>query len=274
MKDQYAVFGNPIAQSKSPVIHHMFAAQTKQILEYRAYLVEIDGFNEAAQDFLAAGGLGLNITVPFKVDAFKFSQQVSPAATLAGAVNTLSFRNDTIVGDNTDGVGMVRDIVEGCGWELKGKRVLMLGAGGAAAGVLHPLLQERPATLVIANRTLAKAQHLLEKASSSNSVSELCATTLEELNTPFDVIINASSAGLAGEPPQISEAVIQPATFCYDMVYGPQQTPFLKWAQKHGASELSDGLGMLVEQAAESFYIWRGVRPKTSAVLQTLRSQL
>lgn len=268
--DRYAVFGNPIAHSKSPHIHRLFAAQTGQDMVYDALLVPLDSFARAVADFQAQGGRGANVTVPFKQAAWALAEECSPRAQRAGAVNTLVLRDDgSRYGDTTDGVGLVRDLCSNHGMDLTGRRVLLLGAGGAARGVLEPLLAERPQQLVIANRTVAKAQDLVR---SFADLGTLQASSFDALaGASFDVIINATAAGLQGEVAPLPAGVIMPGGCAYDMMYGDTPTDFVRWAQQHGAAQAHDGLGMLVEQAAESFYLWRGVRPETAPVIAQLR---
>lgn len=275
MTDRYAVFGNPIAHSKSPLIHTAFAEQTRQDLLYERQLVEPNKFIETARQFFASGGSGLNITVPFKLEAFELADVLSERAEAAGAVNTLKKMPDgKIYGDNTDGAGLLRDITHNLGWKIHGKRVLLLGAGGAVRGVIAPLLAEQPSRIVIANRTLGKAEALVKDFSVGKSAQEiklLRASSLHIHARPFDIVINGTSASLQGAMPDLDPAILNPNACCYDMMYGAQLTLFLQWAQRHGAKEVVDGLGMLVEQAAESFYLWRGVRPETKAVMEQLR---
>lgn len=275
MTDRYAVFGNPIAHSKSPLIHTAFAEQTRQDLLYERQLVEPNKFIETARQFFASGGSGLNITVPFKLEAFELADVLSERAEAAGAVNTLKKMPDgKIYGDNTDGAGLLRDITHNLGWKIHGKRVLLLGAGGAVRGVIAPLLAEQPSRIVIANRTLGKAEALVKDFSVGKSAQEiklLRASSLHIHARPFDIVINGTSASLQGAMPDLDPAILNPNACCYDMMYGAQLTLFLQWAQRHGAKEVVDGLGMLVEQAAESFYLWRGVRPETKVVMEQLR---
>jgi shikimate dehydrogenase len=270
MTDRYAVMGNPIAHSKSPRIHTLFAAQFGHDIEYRAILVEPGHFPQAVAEFLAEGGKGINITVPFKEEAWALAGKRSARAERAGAVNTLVLGpSGSHYGDNTDGAGLVRDLRYNHGCELTGKRLLLLGAGGAARGVIGPLLDERPAQLVIANRTPDKAVELAHAFHDSGLV-EGC--SLEALaGRSFDVIINATAAGLHGEVPELPPEVVQSHSWCYDLMYGNEPTAFTRWAQAGGALRTIDGLGMLVEQAAESFFLWRGVRPDTEAVIRALR---
>lgn len=273
MTDRYAVMGNPIAHSKSPAIHAMFARQTGQDIGYTAILVEPERFPEALDEFQQGGGKGLNITVPFKQEAWRQAHERSARAERAGAVNTLVFRPDGArYGDNTDGVGMVRDLRQNHGATIAGRRVLVLGAGGAVRGVLEPLLAEQPARLVIANRTPAKAVELAQLFADAGPVAGCGFDDL--VGQQFDLIINGTAASLQGEVPPLPPAVLAEGGWCYDMMYGAEPTPFLRWAQQHGAAKTLDGLGMLVEQAAESFYLWRGVRPATAPVIEALRQSL
>ncbi|MGF6592641.1 shikimate dehydrogenase [Pseudomonas sp. 2835] len=270
--DQYVVFGNPIGHSKSPLIHRLFADQTGQQLEYSTLLAPLDDFSMCAQGFFKQG-LGANVTVPFKEEAYRLVDSLTPRAQRAGAVNTLSKLSDgTLQGDNTDGAGLVRDLTVNAGVQLTGKRILLLGAGGAVRGVLEPLLAHNPASLVIANRTVEKAEQLAREFADLGPVA---ASGFDWLEEPVDLIINATSASLAGELPPISASLIEPGkTVCYDMMYGKEPTPFCRWASEHKAAKVLDGLGMLAEQAAEAFFIWRGVRPDTAPVLDELRRQL
>ncbi len=265
MTDRYAVFGHPIAHSKSPQIHAAFARQTGQDMTYEAILAPLDGFADSIAQFAAAGGRGANVTVPFKVEAYKLARRLSPRAQRAGAVNTLSFDADGILGDNTDGAGVVADLTRNLNRTLAGKRILLLGAGGAARGVIGPLLELQPATLVIANRTVSRAQELADLFGHG-----VTACSFDAANTPFDLVINATAASLAGELPPLSASIFNTTTLAYDMMYG-RDTPFLSFARTHGAAT-ADGLGMLVEQAAEAFFVWRGVRPDTAAVIASLRA--
>ena len=272
MTDHYAVMGNPIAHSKSPRIHTLFAAQFGHDIEYRAILVEPGHFARAVADFQAQGGKGLNITVPFKEEAWALATARSARAQRAGAVNTLLLNpSGAHYGDNTDGMGLVRDLKNNLGCQLAGRRVLLLGAGGAARGVVEPLLDEKPSLLVIANRTPGKAMELVRTFQDSGRV-EGCG--LDELaGRSFDVIINATAAGLRGEIPALPRGVVQVHSWCYDMMYADEPTAFMRWAQEQGAERTLDGLGMLVEQAAEAFFLWRNVRPATGPVIQTLRQR-
>ena len=270
--DRYGVFGNPIGHSKSPLIHRLFAEQTGQQLSYEALLAPLDGFTAFARDFFA-NGRGGNVTVPFKEQAYQLADSLTPRAQRAGAVNTLSKQDDGgLLGDNTDGAGLVRDLTVNAGVALKGKRILLLGAGGAARGVVAPILAENPQALVIANRTVEKAEQLAKLFADLGPV---VAAGFDWLEAPVDLIINATSASLAGELPPISPSLIQPGhTVCYDMMYGKGLTAFNQWASEQGAARTLDGLGMLVEQAAEAFFLWRGVRPDSASVLAELRQQL
>ena len=270
--DRYAVIGNPIAHSKSPEIHARFAAQTGENLSYERLLAPLDGFAETVRAFIENGGRGLNVTVPFKLEAYEMTTGLTNRARIAGAVNTLLLGGAEIIGDNTDGVGLVADIVQNVGMSLSGKRLLLLGAGGAARGVLQPLIDENPSELVIANRTLGKAHELTEIFSARTSV-PISACAFSALQGKFDIVINATSAGLADEMPDVPGSIFGSGTLAYDMVYGKQPTRFLQFAAQHGAT-VRDGLGMLVEQAAESFFVWRGIRPATAPVLAALRDSL
>lgn len=273
--DRYAVIGNPIAHSKSPAIHAAFARQTGEALTYTHCLAPLDGFVAAVESFRTAGGRGLNVTVPFKLEAFALAIQHSPRALGAGAVNTLAFHGDEILGDNTDGAGLVRDLLHNLGFELSGRRVLLLGAGGAARGVILPLLAERPAMLTIANRGADKAHALCAQFVEAAGGIPLQANSLAELSAPvYDIIINATAASLASEAPAVADSVYSNCALAYDMMYAKDETAFMHTARAGGARATADGLGMLVEQAAESFLLWRGVRPDTIPVLAELRRQI
>lgn len=273
MTDRYAVFGNPIKHSKSPDIHTAFAESTDQDLTYEAICVPEDSFTEYVADFLSDDGRGLNITIPFKQDAWELSKVRSPRAELAGAVNTL-YRNEAgeLCGDNTDGIGMVRDIVRNHGGQISGKKVLILGAGGAVRGVLQPVLEEQPAKLVIANRTASKAHELADLVGDLGDVSGSGYDTLPQ--ECFDLVINGTAASLNGEVPPIPVSVLAEDAWCYDMMYSAEPTAFCQWATENGAEKVMDGLGMLVEQAAASFQIWRGVEPDSKAVISKIRNSL
>lgn len=272
MSDLYCVFGNPIAHSRSPAIHAAFAAACGEDLRYEARLAPIDGFAASVAEFAAAGGKGANVTVPFKEEAFRLCGGLSPRAARAGAVNTLVFRPDGILGDNTDGAGLVQDITGNLGFALAGRRILLLGAGGAARGVIAPLLSRDPASLHIANRSSGKAQFLAE---SFVDMAPVSGGSFGELaGKRFDLVINATSASLSGESLPLPEGLFAPGSLAYDMMYGKGETLFLKQARAQGAAQCADGLGMLVEQAAEAFCVWRAVRPPTAAVLAELRRQI
>jgi len=272
--DRYAVIGNPIAHSKSPRIHAAFAAQTGQALRYEALLAPLDGFAATVLAFRAAGGRGMNVTVPFKLEAFALAERLSPRARAAGAVNTLAFGADGIFGDNTDGAGILRDITVNLGCPLGGRRVLLLGAGGAARGALLPLLDAAPASLTIANRSAAKAAALAAEFAGAGPLKPTGGGFGELAGLHFDVVINATSASLSDAAPELPPGLYAPGSLAYDMMYGRGDTPFLAAARRQGAAVLADGLGMLVEQAAESFALWRGVRPDTAPVLTELRAAL
>jgi shikimate dehydrogenase len=272
MSDRYCVLGNPVAHSRSPAIHAQFAAQSGQDLVYEALLAPLDGFADTVRTFIAAGGKGANVTVPFKEEAFRLCTRRSPRAERAGAVNTLVFAADEISGDNTDGAGLVRDIEVNLGFSLAGKRILLLGAGGAARGVIAPLLACQPASLMIANRSADKAQALAQQFSDLAAVD--AGNFAKTAGGSFDVVINATSASLAGEALPLPAGIFAPGSLAYDMMYGKGETPFLALARAQGAAHLADGLGMLVEQAAEAFLVWRGVRPDSRPVLAALRTQL
>ncbi len=270
--DRYAVLGNPVAHSRSPFIHAAFAAQTGQALEYGRLLCPLEGFADALRTFAQSSARGCNVTVPFKLAARRLAQHASERAVLAGAANTLSFREDGWHADNTDGVGLVRDIEINAGVALAGQRVLLVGAGGAGAGVLGPLIAARPACVVVANRTEGKAAALVKRHAEwgrQHGVA-LSACALDKPGSGFGVVLNASASSLAGEAAPVPAEVLAPGAVAVDLMYGPAAAPFLAWAQAAGAVP-RDGLGMLVEQAAEAFFIWRGVRPLTLPVLQALR---
>jgi shikimate dehydrogenase len=267
---RFAVMGNPVAHSKSPLIHKQFAQQFKHNLEYIAIQVDIGGLSQAVEQFRAHGGNGLNITVPFKLDAFRLAEQLSDRAQIAEAVNTLRFdKDDSIFGDNTDGAGLVHDVQHNLGVGLKDKKILVLGAGGAVRGVLAPLLKHAPAQLVVANRTLARARELVH-AFAEHGKLEVC--EFEDLRGKhFDVVVNGTSASLQGELPPLPETLLARNALAYDMMYADHATPFMEWAHLHGAGKVADGIGMLVEQAAESYFVWNGVRPQTRPVIASLR---
>ena len=274
MTDRYVVIGYPIAHSKSPAIHQAFAAQTGQDLRYDTLLSPLDDFAGTWQAFRAAGGRGANVTVPFKEEAWALCQQLSHRARLAGAVNTLSLTaTGELLGDNTDGLGLVQDICVNAGWSLANKRVLLLGAGGAARGVIQPLLAAGVSMLWVANRSVEKAQTLVALFAQEGAVQALALTDLSQVHEPVDVIINATSASLHGERLALPGSLVHADTVAYDMMYG-RDTAFLQWAREHGVQHRRDGLGMLVEQAAEAFFIWRGIRPHTQEILRALRLEL
>ena len=273
MTDRYAVFGNPIKHSKSPQIHAAFAETTDQDLSYEAICVAEDAFDKQVETFLSGAGKGLNITIPFKEEAWKLAEKRSPQAELAGAVNTL-YRDaeGRLCGDNTDGIGMVRDIVNNHSGVIKDKKILILGAGGAVRGVLQPVLQELPAKLVIANRTASKAVALADLVT---DLGDVTGCGYDELgDESFDLIINGTAASLQGEVPPLPEGILAAGGWCYDMMYAAEPTAFCLWATENNADKALDGLGMLVEQAAESFRIWRGVAPNSQAVIEKIRSSL
>jgi shikimate dehydrogenase len=270
--DRYAVIGNPVAHSKSPLIHGAFARQTGQDLEYGRILGALGGFALEVRRFFDTGGCGLNVTVPFKEQAWALASERSARAELAGAVNTLlPLPGGGLHGDNTDGAGLIADLAVNHGFDFRGKRVLLLGAGGASRGVLAPLLGTGLGGLVIANRTASRAREL---GSYAAALGPVCGCGLDALgSSAFDLIVNATSAGLSGEVPEIP-ACLAPGGWTYDMVYADQPTPFCRWGLALGAACALDGLGMLVEQAAESFRLWRGVRPETGPVIEMLRGPL
>ena len=276
MTDRYAVIGNPIAHSKSPQIHAAFARQTGQDIGYTRLLAPPDGFRGIVESFRAAGGRGANVTVPFKLEAFDLADEVSQRAKDAQAANFLNFDGDRSRADNTDGAGLTRDITDNLAFSMAGRRVLLMGAGGAARGALQPLLAQQPAILTIANRTVEKALQLAEafRYHPSAASSVLSGLRYDELaGHHFDLVINATSCSLQGELPPLPAGVFAEGSLAYDMMYGKGLTPFLAFAQSQGTVRLADGLGMLVEQAAESFFLWRGVRPETRPVLELLRNQ-
>jgi shikimate dehydrogenase len=305
MTDKYTVIGNPIAHSKSPQIHKMFAEQTGQDISYEAILTPLDGFAATVERLRKEGFKGCNVTVPFKHEAFNIATELSERAQEAQAVNTLKFVGSTILGDNTDGIGLIKDITQNIKYDIAGKRVLLMGGGGAAYGVAHPLRDQHPIKIRIANRTVEKAQTIEKKIKntpkllitdiSSSSYPGLSVVypnlpkelsykhlssdiqtsrgNLDSLENKYDLIINATSIGLTDEMPEdIPKTIFAPGAVAYNMMYG-RETPFMKFAREHGAAVVSDGLGMLVEQAAESFFIWRGVRPETAPVIAALRKQ-
>ena len=267
--DRYGVMGYPISHSRSPVIHRLFALQTNQSMQYELLQVSPEKLETAIRQFQRTGGKGLNITVPHKSEVAKLVDQSSERARTAGAVNTLSFIGSEIHGDNTDGVGLLRDLEINLGVPVEGANILILGAGGATRGIVGPLLEMQPASLRIANRSLDKAQSLAEHFSASGPVTA-CRFNMVPVSKPYDLIINATSAGLKGEAPPFPAAAVSGNTFCYDLSYGLKPTPFCVWAREAGAERSVMGWGMLVEQAAESFKIWRGVRPDTAPILKQM----
>ena len=272
MTDRYAVIGNPIDFSKSPFIHMSFAQSTDQDIEYTKVLGPLGQFHSTVDEFRQAGGLGMNVTAPFKLDAFQYATQRSAAAELAGAANALKFQGHEVLAENFDGVGLVRDVVHNLGHALKNKRVLLLGAGGAARGALLPFLAEGPRELVISNRNESKAEDLAKIATQHKTVSTTVeAVAMNQLGAmQFDVVFNATSASLRGELPAVPATVFGPDALAYELAYGKGLTPFLRLAQNAGVRQLADGVGMLAEQAAEAFVWWRGVRPDTRHVIKEL----
>jgi shikimate dehydrogenase len=270
MTDRYAVVGNPVAHSKSPLIHAAFARQTGQDLNYDKLLSPVHEFADTVQQFFNDGGKGLNVTVPFKHEAYAMADVLTARAELAGAVNTLKLEDDGhLLGDNTDGAGLVQDITVNHHIILRGKSLLILGAGGAVHGVVGPLLEQQPSRLLVANRTASKA---LVLAQHFRDLGEIAGSGLDELaGQRFDVIINGTAASLEGRVPALPDDVLLPGGACYDMMYSTEDTAFVSWSKQHGAAVSLDGLGMLVEQAAESFRLWRGIRPDTTPVLEMLR---
>lgn len=271
--DRYAVFGNPIKHSKSPQIHKLFAEQTNQSLIYTAELVEAGQFDLAIKRFIQNKGKGLNITVPFKEDAWSCATQRSDRAQRAGAVNTLIVKPEgELFGDTTDGIGLVRDLMQNHNIQIKAKAILLIGAGGAVRGVLEALLEQQPSSLLIANRTKQKAVQL---ANDFSDLGQINGCGLDEINeTSFDIVINGTSASLQGEIPLLPETIFNTNACSYDMMYAADATPFMQWSLTYGAKQVFDGLGMLVEQAAESFYLWRKIRPETKPIIQHIRNLL
>jgi shikimate dehydrogenase len=267
MPDHYAVIGNPVAHSQSPQIHAEFARQTKQELIYERLPAPTDGFIKTIEAFRTRGGLGANVTLPFKVEAFGYATRLTERAAAAQAVNTLKFDGQSVLGDNTDGAGLVNDVERNLGYAIAGQRILLLGSGGAARGVVQPLLVQHPERFVIANRTLVKAHALAQTF--GDGLEAAAYTSLA--GRQFDFVINATSASLAGALPPLPPGIFAQGSLAYDMVYGMGETTFIEFARHEGAAKLADGLGMLVEQAAESFFVWRGVRPDTTPVLALFR---
>ncbi len=268
--DRYGVMGYPVSHSRSPVIHRLFALQTGQHMQYELLQVTPDKLEQAVRQFQRTGGKGLNITVPHKQAVCRLCDHLSERASTAGAANTLSFREGEIHGDNTDGIGLLRDLAVNFGFNLDGANILILGAGGATRGIVGPLLEMQPRSILIANRTIDKAEALVERFGQLGPVSA-CRFNIVPVSDPFDLIINATSAGVHGDTPPYPEAAVTGQTFCYDLSYGLKPTPFSVWAREHGADKSVMGWGMLVEQAAESFNLWRGVRPDTAPVLKQMK---
>jgi shikimate dehydrogenase len=267
--DRYGVMGYPVSHSRSPVIHRLFALQTGQQMQYELLQVSPEKLETAVRQFQRTGGKGLNITVPHKGEVARLVDRMSERASTAGAVNTIAFRDNEVYGDNTDGIGLLRDLGVNLGVELEGANILILGAGGATRGIIGPLLEMQPKSLRVANRTLDKAQALADHFAEQGPISA-CRFNVVPVSEKYDLIINATSAGLQGAAPPYPEAAISDTTFCYDLSYGLNPTPFSVWAREHGAAKSVMGWGMLVEQAAESFNLWRGVRPDTAPVLKQM----
>jgi shikimate dehydrogenase len=267
--DRYGVMGYPVSHSRSPVIHRLFALQTGEEMQYELLQVTPDKLDAAIRQFQRTGGKGLNITVPHKSAVTRIVDQMSERASTAGAVNTIAFRGGEMYGDNTDGIGLLRDLGVNLGINLENANILILGAGGATRGIIGPLLEMQPASLTIANRTINKAEILVKQYQEQGPV-RACRFDVVPVKEPYDLIINATSAGLRGQTPPYPEAAISADTFCYDLSYGLNATPFSVWALDHGAARSVMGWGMLVEQAAESFRLWRGVRPDTEPVLKQM----
>jgi shikimate dehydrogenase len=274
MTDRYAVIGNPIEHSKSPLIHQAFARQTQQKIEYSRILAPLDGFAETIHNLREADFKGANVTIPFKFEAFQLADQLTERASAAGAVNTLLFNENDIVGDNTDGAGLVKDIQQNLAIGFNQKRVLLLGAGGGAEGVLFPILAQHPQLLVIANRNVDKALNMVNKITlqNNNNHTSIKASLFEDLHgQSFDIVINATSSGLTNTNLPLPPGIFAKDSLAYEMMYG-RDTPFMTFARKHGASLVTDGLGMLIEQAAESFFLWRKVRPQTAPIIAQFRA--
>jgi len=269
--DRYALVGHPVSHSRSPLIHQLFARQTGDKLSYELIDATPDQFETAVLGFAAAGGRGMNVTVPHKEAAFAICRSHGAEAIAARAVNTITFRGDSRHGDNTDGTGFIRDLTVNHEREIASKRVLLLGAGGAARGIVGPILGERPESLVIANRTIERAEGLARDFGSPRELSTCRFDELEAMGD-FDIVINATSAGLRGEQPPFPSSLVGGGTFCYDLAYSLKPTPFVSWAERHGAGQAVQGWGMLVEQAADSYAIWRGKRPDTRPILSKLTS--
>jgi shikimate dehydrogenase len=271
MTDRYGVVGHPVGHSWSPFIHGLFARDTGQAMSYRLYDFRPAEFEYRVRDFFTLGGRGLNVTVPHKVAAVKVASELTTRATHAGAVNTLAIQKDgRILGDNTDGAGLVRDLCDNLGLVIIRRRILLIGAGGATRGVLAPLLALEPTEIVIANRTAERAKEL---AQSFSTLGPVRGSGFRDITGPFDLVVNATSASLSGELPDVPASVIGPETVCYDMAYGKTDTPFVQWSLEQGCARAVQGWGMLVEQAAESFRVWRGIKPSTGSVLTALKER-
>jgi shikimate dehydrogenase len=273
MTDRYAVIGNPIVQSLSPDIHANFARQFGHVMTYTRLLAPLDGFREMVETYRLAGASGVNVTMPFKVEAFEYATSPSARATAAGAANTLHFLDDEIIADNTDGVGLTRDIRQNLQRTIAGKRVLLIGAGGAARGVVGALLDEEPASLIVTNRSHEKAFALVASQVSPANIVFIAAAMTELHGHQFDIVINATAASLQKASLNLAPELFADGCLAYDMVYGKGETAFMAEA-RHAGAQTADGLGMLVEQAAEAFYVWRGVMPKTKDVIATIRNGL
>jgi shikimate dehydrogenase len=271
--DRYAVIGHPVSHSRSPFIHARFAAQTHQNLEYTTIDATPADFARTVREFFEQGGKGLNVTIPHKELAARLAAELAPRALRAGAVNTLAMRGDgSVLGDNTDGVGLARDLANNHRVGIAGRRVLLLGAGGAARGIIAPLLGLKPSQLTIVNRTVARAEELVREFSDMGHLHALGYDQLD--GTPYDLVINATAASIAQQLPPLAAGIVNKDSICYDLAYARDETPFVRWALERGVARAIDGLGMLVEQAAESFHLWRGVRPDTASVLSELTAQV
>ena len=273
---RYAVVGHPVAHSQSPFIHAAFAAQTGEPVRYERLLCPLDGFAAAVRDFAAGGASGCNVTMPFKFEAFELVAKTTPRARVAAACNTLRFDADGWLGDNTDGAGLVRDIERNAGVDLRGARILLIGAGGGAAGALGPLLASGASEVVVANRSADKARALVDRhvhALGNGGSTRVVAASLDRCGEAFDVVVNATATSVAGAGVPVAASVLRVGGLAVDMMYGPAAAPFVSWAESHGANG-RDGLGMLVEQAAEAFLLWRGVEPDTAPVLRALRTRI
>ena len=270
--DRYGVVGYPVAHSRSPLIHRLFAEQTGQNMHYERLKVPPDELEQAIGQFQRRAGRGLNVTVPHKAAACRIADRLSERASTADSVNTLAFADGDILGDNTDGIGLLRDLVVNRGLDLKGSSILLLGAGGAARGIVGPLLDRAPERMVIVNRTVNRAERIAERFARHGPVRACSFDTIPA--GCWDLIVNATSAGLKGETPPYPDTALSEDTLCYDLCYGLEPTPFCRWARERGATRVAAGWGMLVEQAAESFYIWRGIRPDTAPVLKRIAAGL